>query len=322
VKILGERFHRKYAMNTSWLLCFLFLCAFCDMLPAGGPEQARRPTIAERLNCPRDAKLLIIHGDDLAVAHSVDSATFAALDQKAISSASVMVPCPWLSEVAAYAKGHPEADLGIHLTLTSEWQTYRWGPTAPTDRVPSLLDAKGYLWASSALVGAQVKPDEAEREIRAQIERALSLGIRPTHLDNHMRSLYQTPEHFAVYLKVAREYHLPLKMVHVPAQLLGLLTDRDIVLDDDISMVEGVRPEQWTDYYARILRAVKPGLTQLTVHLGHEDAELTAITVDHPSWGAAWRQRDFDVVSSAAFKEILKENGITVIRWGDLQKLL
>src|SRR5438309_3736698 len=108
--------------------------------------QAQGKSTAERLGYPRDSRLLIIHADDLAVAHSEDAASFDALDRHAATSASIMVPCPWLTEVADYAKAHPDADLGLHLTLTSEWSTYRWGPVSPVDRVPSLLDPSGYLW--------------------------------------------------------------------------------------------------------------------------------------------------------------------------------
>jgi hypothetical protein len=107
---------------------------------------AQTKSIAERLGYPPDAKLLIIHPDDLAVAHSVDDASFAALESGAVTSASVMVPCPWLTEVADWARSHPDADLGLHLTLTSEWKTYRWGPVAPRDQVPTLLEPDGYLW--------------------------------------------------------------------------------------------------------------------------------------------------------------------------------
>lgn len=292
---------------------------------SSGLAHAQVKTVAERLGYPKDAKLLIIHGDDVGVAHSVDRATFAALDRGAISSASVMVPCPWLTEVAAYAKEHPDADLGIHLTLTSEWKTYRWGPVASPDQVPSLLDPQGYLWADAGLVGSHAKPEEAEREIRAQVERALKAGIKPTHLDNHMGSLFQTPALLAVYLKVAREYHLPflaVRLPNAPPQMLALLTDQDIVLDGLISAHEGIRPEEWRDYYAGILRMVKPGLTQLIVHLGFADAELNAVTEGHAGWEAAWRQRDFDVVTSLEFKTLLEENQIRLVTWRELGKLL
>src|ERR1700733_2619407 len=108
------------------------------------PQAIPLKTIAERLGYPADSKLLIIHADDLAVAHSEDAASFDALDKHAVTSASIMVPCPWLTEVAAYAKAHPDMDLGLHLTLSSEWKDYRWGSVAPRDQVPSLFDSSGY----------------------------------------------------------------------------------------------------------------------------------------------------------------------------------
>src|SRR6266516_2540723 len=157
-------------------------------------------TVAERLGYPSDSKLLIIHADDLAVAHSVDSASFEALEKGAVTSASILVPCPWLTEVAEYAKAHPEADLGLHLALTSEWKTYRWGPVESKDKVPTLLDPSGTLWSQTAPVAAKARPEEAEREIRAQVEHALALGIHPTHLDSHMGTLFAAPGLFAAYV--------------------------------------------------------------------------------------------------------------------------
>ncbi len=170
---------------------------------------AQTKTIAERLGHPADAKLLILHADDLAVAHSVDAASFAALDSGAISSASIMVPTPWITEVAAYARAHPNADLGLHLTLTSEWRTYRWGSVESKDKVPSLLDSAGTFPSDVPPVSTNAKLPEVEAELRAQVERALALGIHPTHLDSHMGALFSTPGLIATYVKVARDYHLP-----------------------------------------------------------------------------------------------------------------
>src|SRR6267154_6339800 len=141
---------------------------------ATGNARAQNKTVAERLGYSPAAKLLIIHADDLAVAHSVDSASFDALDKSAVTSASIMVPCPWITEVAAYAKAHPDADLGLHLTLTSEWTTYRWGSVAPADKVSSLLDPAGTFWSATEQVAAHAKPQEAELEVRAQIDRAIA----------------------------------------------------------------------------------------------------------------------------------------------------
>ena len=280
-------------------------------------------TIAERLGYPPDSKLLILHADDLAVAHSEDAASFEALDQHAVTSASIMVPCPWLTEVAAYAKAHPDADLGLHLTLTSEWKTYRWGPVESKDKVPSLLDPSGYFWPETD--HHQINAEEAEREIRAQIELASALGIHPTHLDSHMGVLFSRPDLFAVYLKVAREYKFPFLAVRTPdapKELLAMLSDQDVVLDA-IVMADGkVNTADWKSFYTNAIKNLKPGVTEIIVHLGHDDAELQSVMVDHPDYGAAWRQRDYNVVTSPEFKKLLEENHVVLIRWSDLKKLL
>src|SRR6478672_3885093 len=148
------------------------------------PAQTR--TIAERLGCPRSAKLLILHADDIGVAHSENAASFDALDKGAVNSGSIMMPTPWVTEVAEYVKTHPNADLGLHLTMNAEWNTYRWGGVAPHDRTPSLPDPDGTLPRSTDTVARRAKMDEVERELRAQIDRAYAMGIKPTHVDSHM----------------------------------------------------------------------------------------------------------------------------------------
>ncbi|HME34100.1 MAG TPA: polysaccharide deacetylase family protein [Candidatus Sulfotelmatobacter sp.] len=282
-------------------------------------------TIAERLGYPPDSKLLIIHADDLAVAHSEDAASFDALDQHAVTSASIMVPCPWLTEVADYAKTHPDADLGLHLTLTAEWKTYRWGPVESKDKVPSLLDPSGYLWPETDPAARSLKPDETEREIRAQIERAIAMGIHPTHLDSHMGVLFARPDLFAVYVKVAHEYKLPFLAAltpDAPKELVSLLSEKDVVLDSVVIAGPQVGAANWKAFYANAIKNLKPGVTEIIVHLGHDDAELQAVTVDHPDYGAAWRQRDYDAVTSPEVKKAIADNHVILIRWRDLAKLL
>jgi len=286
---------------------------------------AQTKSVAERLGYPADAKLLIIHADDLGVSHSVNTASFDALDKNAVSSASIMIPCPWVTEVGEYARAHPGKDLGLHLTLTSEWKTYRWGSVASAGQVPTLLDPAGTLWSATADVAAKAAPQQAEAEIRAQIERAIALGIHPTHLDSHMGSLFATPELFAVFVRVAHEYHLPFLAVKVSddrAKLLSLLSEKDIVLDQLVMAGSGIRPEQWKEFYRSAIQNLKPGLTEMIVHLGHDDAELQAVTVDHSDYGSAWRQRDYDLVSSPEFRQWLQENHVVVVKWRDLQKVV
>jgi hypothetical protein len=289
------------------------------------PLIAQTKTIAERLGYPADSKLLILHADDLAVAHSEDAASFDALDKQAVTSASIMVPCPWLTEVADYAKAHPDADLGLHLTLTSEWKTYRWGPVESKDKVPSLLDPSGYLWPDTPQSVGALKADEAEREIRAQIERAVAMGIHPTHVDSHMGTLFSRPDLFAVYVKVAREYKLPFLAFiapDTPKELSSVLSSKDVLLNSVVIADPSVHPSDWNAFYANAIKNLKPGITEIIVHLGHDDAELQAVTVDHADYGAAWRQRDYDVVTSPEFKKLLEENHVILIQWKDLKKLL
>ena len=282
-------------------------------------------TIAERLGYPPDSKLLILHADDLAVAHSEDAASFDALDRRAVTSASIMIPCPWLTEVATYAKAHPDADLGLHLTLTSEWKTYRWGPVSSTNTVPSLLDPSGYLWPDTPEAVRNLKADEAEREIRAQVERAIAMGIHPTHLDSHMGALFSRPDLFAAYVKVAHEYKLPFLAfiaANMPPGLSSALTDKDVLINSVVIANPTLQTASWKSFYLDAIRNLKPGVTEIIVHLGHDDAELQAVMVDHAVYGAAWRQRDYDVVTSSEFKQALEDNHIILIKWKDLKKLL
>jgi predicted glycoside hydrolase/deacetylase ChbG (UPF0249 family) len=283
-------------------------------------------SLAARLGYPADAKLLIVHADDLAAAHTVNAATFKAFETGLVSSGSVMVPCPWLPEVAAYARSHADADLGLHLTLTSEWKTYRWGGVLSKERAPSLYAPDGYLYPTEDVAAAHIDVREAEAEVRAQIERARAFGLRPTHLDSHMRTLYTTRPLFEMLLRVARDERLPVMVSRewfgeapfLPAALGpdGLVVDR--VLGADPS----VRPERWAEFYADLIKNLKPGVTELIVHLASDDGEMRAVAQDHPDWGAAWRQRDFDFVTGETFRRLLKENNVKLITWREIGKLL
>ncbi len=301
------------------VLVILVLAAFATQ------SFSQAKTVAERLGYPANSKLLIIHADDLAVAHSEDTASFDALDKGAATSASIMVPCPWLTEVANYAKAHPDADLGLHLTLTSEWATFRWGPVESRDRVPSLNDANGYLWPEVEPAVQNIKADDAEREIRAQIEKAMSMGIHPTHVDSHMGVLFARPDLIGVYVKVAHEYKLPfLGMLSpsLPAATRSMFSDKDVLLDSVVIASPNVPAANWKNFYLDAIKNLKPGLTEFIVHLGHDDAELQAVSAGHPDYGAAWRQRDYDVVTSPEFKKAIEDNHIVLVHWKDIKKLL
>jgi predicted glycoside hydrolase/deacetylase ChbG (UPF0249 family) len=304
----------------------IFRAAAAALLLFSGTAMAQMKDIAERLGYPADSKLLIIHADDLAVAHAVDEASFRALDEHAVTSASVMAPCPWLTEVARYARTHPGADIGIHLALTSEWAEYKWGPVARLDQVPSLVDPDDYFYPDVGPFAAHAKLSEAEREIRAQIALAEKMGIHPTHLDIHMGAMAATPQLYAVLIKVGHELHLPFMAVRTTdpqlAPMEKLLSPRDIVLDSIIIANPMVPAAHWHEFYANAIRNLKPGLHEMIVHLGYDNAELEAITSGHPAFGAAWRERDFKEVTSPRFKQMLKQNHVILVGWKDLDKLV
>jgi chitin disaccharide deacetylase len=282
-------------------------------------------TLPERLGYPADAKLLIVHADDLGMAHSINAATIKALESGLVSSGSIMVPCPWLPEIGAYARTHPEADLGLHLTLTSEWTSYRWGPVLSKDRVSSLLDRNGYFYLTESEAASHANGREVEAEIRAQIDRARAFGIQPTHLDSHMGTLYQNKALFETLLRVARDNKLPVRIskewIASTDYLSSILSPGDIAIDRIITIGPGVPAQGWSNFYADAIKSIQPGVTEMIIHIAYDDEEMRAATVDHPDWGAAWRQRDFEFFTSDTFRRLLQENHIKLITWREIGKV-
>ena len=277
--------------------------------------QAPAPSLPERLGYPATARLLVLHADDLGMSHSVNRATFEALEKGWISSASILVPCPWFPEVATWARAHPEADLGIHLALNSEWTSFRWSPLSTASEVPSLVDDQGYFPLVETTVAAKAKPAEVERELRRQIDRAKSAGIGLSHLDSHMGALFQSPALFAVYQGLGKTYGLPLLL-----QRSGDGGRADALIDRVLSIEPGVPASGWLAAYQKLLDPLPPGVYEVILHLGYDDEEMRGATSDHPDWGAAWRQSDFDLVRNPAFRDWLKAKGFTVVRWRDLAR--
>ena len=306
--------------RVAWRIAVAVL-AFCVV---ASPDRAvAGDTVQERLGHPATARLLVLHADDLGMSHSVNSATFEALEKGWITSASILVPCPWFPEVARFAQAHPGADLGIHLALNSEWTPLRWGPVAGRSAVPSLLDTSGYLPLDSSEVVANAKADEVERELRAQIDMARRAGVRISHLDSHMGTLFQTATFIEVYRRVSREYGVPALLPR--DQGVGLpkgtpppgpeaLVDRILGLDRAAPLGE------WRAAYEKILAPLRPGVYELIVHLAHAGDEMQGATGDHPDWGAAWRQADLDMVGSPEFQRFLRDQGFVLVTWQQLAK--
>ena len=295
-------------------LVFSLLCTTAGL--------SAQTTLAEDLGYGPDARLLIVHADDLGMANSVNAASFEAMTSGSVNSASVMMPTPWVTQVAAFTKTYPDADIGLHLTLTSEWRDYRWGPMG-RDSVGSLLDSTHYLHHRCPEFAEGATLADVERELRAQVEQALRLGIRPTHFDTHMGCLVFTrPEFFGAYLQLGRDYDLPVLADREStwggsAEMSAYLEPGDMLVD---RVVDAPPSEQgnFKATYDALLTALEPGVSVLLLHCGYEDAELTAATTPQVPYGAAWRQEDFAYFTSAHLPELLAREGIQLVTWREL----
>ncbi len=275
-------------------------------------------SVAERLGYPANSRLLVIHADDFGMSHSVNRAIEEALEKHWVTSASILVPCPWFPEVARWANAHPDADLGVHLALNSEWTTFRWGPVSAQPKGSSLLDPDGYLPLTTEYVANHAKITEVETEAHAQVDKAKAAGIHLTHLDTHMGAIVTTPELLKVYLGLAQAYKLPLLLDNRAESL----APGSVLLNDLLQMRPGTPKSQWLDAYKKMLAPLPPGSYQLIVHLAYNDDEMQGATADHPNWGAEWRQYDFDLVRSPEFQKFLKDQGFILVAWRDLAKAL
>src|SRR5205823_7451349 len=259
-------YRNRLEKSDKFIFALLIVVSFLSVSPMTISAQ----TLADRLGYPPGTKLIIVHADDLGETHAVNAAAIKALEAGSINSASLMVPCPWFPEIADYAKSHPDADFGLHRAVTSERVYYRWGPVASSDKVPSLVDKNGYFhhdWEKNQ----RINPKDVEIELRAQIERALAMGVRPTHLDSHQyRLIMNGKELFDVMLRVAHEYKLPVFVTRdwfadYPYLQQSLGPD-DVSLDHTVTIGPEGPAEEWADFYVSALKNLKPGVTEFVIH--------------------------------------------------------
>jgi predicted glycoside hydrolase/deacetylase ChbG (UPF0249 family) len=300
---------------TTGARCFFFITAFILIALSATAQE----NIATKLGYPADSKMLIIHADDLGVSHSENMASIQAIENGSVNSGSVMMPTPWVLEVANYANKHANThDFGVHLVLSSEWNNYKWGPVSSSEQVPSLINEHGYFHDACT---PTVYSKEVELELRAQIDRAYSMGFEPTHLDSHMGCLLQSEELTEIYLKIGQSYQLPV-LVHkqFPEELLKKY-DVKVALDEilTISIDEYIKGPEY--YYTNTLKNLKPGLSTILIHTAYNNEEMKGMCIDHPDWGSEWRQKDFDFFMSDACKKIIEEENITLITWRQIKEV-
>lgn len=270
-------------------------------------------TLAARLGHAPDARLVIINCDDLGSSRAANVAIYDALRNGVATSASLMVPCPWARDAAAMYRGE---DVGVHLTLNAEWDTYRWGPIT---HAPSLLDGDGGFPRTITDVWDHADLDEVRRELRAQVERAIVWGFDVSHLDSHMGTLQLRAEFFDAYVSLAVDFDLPLRMAGASAERLVGFPFRQLAANEGVLF-----PDHFVHTNVGSRRAIekalfdlRPGVTEVYLHPATDSDELRA---SHPDWAARVEDHAF-ATRDPSVPDLIERAEATLIGFRELRDL-
>ncbi len=307
-----------------------FVSVFGEHQKATGTQHI---TNAEKLGFPKGTKVLLLHMDDLGMCEEANLAGMNYIANGHILSGAVMMPCEFSVPFVEWVKDVPNADIGVHLTLTSEWKSWRWPTVSPAEGVRGLLDPEGKMWRSVPEVVMHATPREVETEIRAQIEKMLSLGLRPTHIDTHMGTLYGSPAYVRVFLKVAQEYRIPANAIDlsnpkvadfyrtagypINDEVIQMLAEYSLPrLDNFGSVPEGNSYEEVKSGFMEMVKALEPGLTEIIFHPSVESGNLKTIT-------GSWQQRVWEaqMFSDPEIHRFFKDNNIQITTWREIMQL-
>ncbi len=297
---------------------------------AWGKIKETGKTNAEQLGFEKGKKVLLLHMDDLGMCSEANEAGKKYIENDIILSGAVMMPCPYAEEFVRWAAAVPKADVGVHLTLTSEWKNWRWGTVSDASRVPGLIDREGKMWKSVPEVVMNATPDEVEIEIRAQIDKMRALGLEPTHIDTHMGTLYGSPEFVAVFLKVAQEYEIPANAIDlsnpkvaayykeagypINDEVIALLDDYKLPkLDNFASVPNGNSYENKKASFLQLVQSLDDGLTEIIFHPATDTENLKSIT-------GSWQQRVWEskMFADPEVLKFLRENNIEITTWREI----
>ena len=321
-------------MKHIFLVSIMLVCSVAT-------AQVSTQTYAEKLGYPKGKKVLIIHVDDVGMSYESNQGAIRSIKEGVANSLSVMMPCGWVPGFVHYLKENPELDAGLHLTLTSEWKDYRWGPLAGKNQVKGLVDSEGAMWRSVGEVIKNASPDEVEKEIRAQLDRARTMGFTPTHLDSHMGTLFATPEFLQRYLKVGMEEKIP---VMFPGGHNTVVQEQEKMIADQLAMTKTVGKQLWdaglpvlddlenssygwkgpesgdksekalqkykTEKYINAIKNIKPGLTMVIMH-----CTIHTEVFPHISDSNTTREGDFLAMIDPELRKYIEKEGIILTTW-------
>lgn len=323
-------------------LSFLLFCCMAVFASA----QTSETTYAEKLGFPKGAKVLILHVDDAGMSFDSNEGAIAAITKGVANSCSVMMPCPWVPAFVAFLKANPLVDAGLHLTLNAEWKNYRWVPLAGKSNVPGLTDREGNLWKGVGDVVQHASADEVYKEIKAQLDRAVTMGMKPTHLDSHMGTLFASPEFLKQYIRLGIENHIP---VMFPAGKAALIQAQQKFSDQQMNQFRQVGKNLWdaglpvlddlhnesygwiipddvknddkklqaykTQKYIEGLKSLQSGVTMMIMHCTATTEVFKEISDSGPV-----RRGDMLAMIDPAFKAALQKEGIILTTWRELKE--
>jgi len=296
------------------------------------PKASTPNRTLELLGFDSEDRVAIFHADDVGMCYGATAAFDELSRLGTITCGSVMVPCPWFTEVAEMATQNPGLDLGVHLTLTSEWATYRWSPISTISRDSGLIDGNGYFWRRLPMLAENVVPEAAEAEMRAQIDRAMAAGIDVTHLDTHMGAAI-LPQLIEIYLRLGREYRLPVLLPRHLADYTSVLDFGGIPLIgcdrimanleaegspviDHFRMTPWVPTAESVKAYQNLVAELPQGLTLVALH-PTKSGDIEAIVPAK----AHFRTDEYRLLSDPAFQQFVEEQGVRTIGFRPIRDL-
>ncbi|MDB4583148.1 polysaccharide deacetylase family protein [Draconibacterium sp.] len=314
------------------LLCAIMLAA--NLVFAADSEPTKnnigKKNWAEKLGYPAGKKVIILHADDAGMCQEANIAAKKQLQNREIQSAAVMMPCPWAEDMIKWAINNPMQDIGIHLTLTSEWKTYRWGTLTDPKEVPGLLDKEGKMWRSVPEVVMNASAGEVKKEVKAQIDKAIAMGHKPSHIDTHMGTLYAHPGYVKVFFEVAEEYGIPANAIDLsdPKVVENFraqgypLTDEVIQLaanyklpkvDNFTSAPKGETYEEKVDNFKKLVKSLNPGITEIIFHPSIETENMKTIT-------GSWQQRKWEaeMFADKDLVQFFEDEDIIFTNWKEM----
>ena len=289
-------------------------------------------TNAEKLGFPKGKKILLLHCDDAGMCEEANIAVQSYILKGDVLSAAVMMPCPNAEEMVEWAKKHPTSDIGVHLTLTSEWKKYRWTTLTNPKKVPGLIDPEGKMWPEVMDVVTHASAKEVETEIHAQIDKMIKMGYKPSHIDTHMGTLYGSSEYAKVFFETAVKYNIPANAIDLSNKEVadyyraaGYPINDEMIkfleiyplpkLDNFTSAPDGKSYENKRDNFIKLVQSLKPGLTEIIFHPSILTENLKSIT-----GSAQQRAWEAQLFSDPVMKQYFKDNEIEITTWTEIMK--